>query len=155
MLYSMADTYPDTLVLQINTYDADNVLDDSVFIMHEYSRDVFIVRGNRVHSSGDRHKPCGESAVKFIPAHDYSFECRHIKPLAKLLFSMARDSKMSYNIANYKHLPRLSNDITHELLNSTKSCLNEVVGYNDMEGIRLHELIDMLKIIMHVRNDNC
>lgn len=133
----MEYTVPDTLVLKIVEYEVKtDKKDNIIYILFDTSLNKFIIRGKRVP----------------LDSCTYSFECDNSSKLFDFIdFLIDRYNKVSYILYNYDNLPKSSNDITYEFLESYYDVRYEISGY-DNKTIRKKELVKNLNMLKNVNN---
>ena len=138
----MATGLPDTLVLKIVEFDeSTKTRDTTLYILHDYVRDRYIIRGNRPAT-----RSCGELV--------YSYECKHREDLVDFIcFVIDKQNCVSYSMFNYDNLPANSDDITFHFLQEYDVDTYEVAGYDDKKLLK-SELSKYLRLLKNVYNEN-
>lgn len=140
------NAFPDTLVLKIQEFEQNGLVDTTLYILYDQSIQRFVLRGKR----RDSEKSDGAT---------YSFECDFAHELADfILFVIDKwNNRVSYILYNYDNLPLTSNEITYEFLtkyDTTKldNVSYEIAGYDNLK-LKRKELVSHLRMLRNVFNE--
>jgi hypothetical protein len=130
------NAFPDTLVLKVQEFESKNNLDTVLYILYDYQKQCFIVRGKR-NKQGD----C-----------TYSFECESSVELVDFVtFLIDKENSISYILYNYDNLPMTSNEITFEFLAKYDHIDYEISGYDNLR-LKRKELLRNIRMLRNVFN---
>jgi hypothetical protein len=130
----------DCLVLKIQEY-VDNKLDNTLYVLYDKNKEVFLVRGKRTPILGK---------YECVP---YSFYCKYIKELHDFIsLILCISSKISYTLYNYNDLPIDPNNIDFETLDTLSGDKSvELTGF-DNQNYSKKDIEKFLRVLKNVFN---
>lgn len=136
----MSTGFSDCLVLKIQEVCSHlNEVDVELFVLYDQEKNYFVIRGRRKESS----------SFEFTP---FSFACDFASDVYDFINTIIyKKNILNVTLYNYTDLPKTSDDITFESLESDEDIKNEIVGYDDA-GKNKQWFLRMIRSLRNVYN---
>ena len=128
----------DCLVLKISEFCVDNDADNVLYVFYDKMTHHFFIRGSQ--------------SNKYYEFHPYSFRCEFASELEDFIsVVVSENSKMMYELLNYKNLPLDSDEITYEYLENNELPMIQITTIVSKYYYQ-EEVLSLLRMLRSVFN---